>query len=58
MVGIFEAMFVTGLLIGSTRFNTRITVWFRESIPLLDRFNIPLASALVVIGFIGILMTS
>ena len=58
-MGFFVALFVTGLILGMTefrRFNTNITVWFRDSVPFLDRFNIPLASALVISGLIGILM--
>lgn len=59
MSDFFVALFVIGLVLGMTefrRFNTTITVWFSDNVPFLDRFNMPIATALFVIGLLGIIM--
>ena len=59
MTDFFVALFIIGLILGSTefrRFNKTITVWFRDTVPFFDRFNIPVATALIIIGLLGILM--
>ena len=49
------AMIAVGIIIGGTKFDERITFWFRDNVPFLDKFSIHISAALVVFGLLLLL---